>query len=101
MEPATDENGETIPMETENPGEEVIPYEGGLGLPDSMPGGSVIEPMPGDTQIMEAPGPGEQSPGGAESGGVESGGAQSQGAGLEGPGSGDAGLGEAGNAGDE
>lgn len=111
MEPATDENGETIPMETENPGEEVIPYEGGLGLPDSMPGGSVIEPMPGDAQIMEAPGPGEQSPGGVESGGtgsvggesgrLESGGAQSQGAGTEGPGSGDAGLGEAGNAGDE
>ena len=115
MEPTTDENGETIPMETENPGEEVIPYEGGLGLPDSMPGGSVIEPMPGDAQIMEAPGPGEQSPGGAESGGtgavggesggMELGGTQSgaapEGAGTEGPGSGDAGLGEAGNAGDE
>ena len=31
MEPATDENGETIPMETENPGEEVIPMRAAWG----------------------------------------------------------------------
>lgn len=34
----TDENGETIP-ETENPGDEVIPYDDGLGLPDNVAGG--------------------------------------------------------------
>lgn len=37
-EPMTDENGETIP-ETEPAGEEVVPYDDGLGLPDTVAGG--------------------------------------------------------------
>lgn len=43
VEPETDENGETIPTEsTENPGEEVVPYDDGLGLPDSVAGGDAV-----------------------------------------------------------
>ena len=60
-EPETDENGETIPA-TEPPDEEMIPYEDGLGIPDSMPGGGTIEPSSGAVQPGEAPGPGENSP---------------------------------------
>lgn len=44
-EPQTDENGETIPAEAyENPGEEAVPYDDGLGLPDSAAGGGVSIP---------------------------------------------------------
>ena len=37
-EPMTDENGETIP-ETKPASEEVVPYDDGLGLPDTVAGG--------------------------------------------------------------
>lgn len=57
-EPQTDENGETIPQ-TADPGEEVIP-EGGLGLPDDMPG--TISPSDEAVETMPAPGPGEIDP---------------------------------------
>ena len=36
-EPMTDENGETIP-ETQPASEEVVPYDDGLGLPDTVAG---------------------------------------------------------------
>lgn len=43
-EPETDENGETIPETTaQNPEDEVIPYDDGLGIPDRMPGTGVVE----------------------------------------------------------
>jgi len=39
-EPETDESGETLPAETmEDPGEEVVPYDDGLGLPERVAGG--------------------------------------------------------------
>lgn len=64
-EPETDENGETIPETTaQNMEDEVIPYEDGLGIPDNMPGGLTIDPMPsGGVESMAAPGPGEAAPG--------------------------------------
>ena len=67
----TDENGETIP-ETEPAGEEVVPYDDGLGLPDTVagggqtPGGAASEtlsetpPAPGPENAPE--GQGKQSP---------------------------------------
>ena len=61
--PETDENGNVIEP-TEEPDEEVIPFEGGLGLPDNVPGiGMEIQPMPETMENLGAPGPGEASPG--------------------------------------
>ena len=59
----TDANGEPI-VPTEEPDEEVISFDGGLGLPDDVPGISMeIQPMPETMANLEAPGPGEAVPG--------------------------------------
>lgn len=62
-EPQTDENGEVIVPE-EEPEEEVITYEGGLGLPDDAPGAAmVIDPITDNVESVAAPGPGDALPG--------------------------------------
>ncbi|MBQ7796470.1 MAG: penicillin-binding protein 2 [Lachnospiraceae bacterium] len=63
-EPETDADGNPIEVPTENYDEEVIPYEGGLGLPDSHAGGSsVIDPIPEGVTSVDTPAPGEAAPG--------------------------------------
>lgn len=64
-EPQTNEAGEIVET-TENPGEEAVPYDDGLGLPDSVAGGGsqgYIESMPESVAEAMAPGPGEAEPG--------------------------------------
>ena len=61
-EPQTDGNGEII-TPSEEPDEEVISYDGGLGLPEDGGSAMVIDPMPEDVTNVAAPGPGETEPG--------------------------------------
>ncbi len=61
--PETDEAGNIVEPETE-PDEEVISYEGGLGLPEVDLGTAItIDPMPEGVTNVAAPGPGENTPG--------------------------------------
>ena len=53
-EPMTDENGETIP-ETEPAGEEVVPYDDGLGLPDTVAGGGQTPGEAASETLSETP----------------------------------------------
>ena len=53
-EPMTDENGEIIP-ETEPAGEEVVPYDDGLGLPDTVAGGGQTPGEAASETLSETP----------------------------------------------
>lgn len=78
----TDENGEIIP-ETEPAGEEVVPYDDGLGLPDTVAGGgqtpgeaasetlSETPPAPGTRKRSGRPGGNRAPVDGMHSGGPE------------------------------
>lgn len=62
-EPETDEAGNIIEPETE-PDEEMIPFEGGLGLPEVDFGTAMtIDPIPDGVTSVAAPGPGDSVPG--------------------------------------
>lgn len=74
-EPETDENGETLPAETENPGEELIPYDDGLGLPDRAAGDGAS----GGTGTGEAGTAGDQPSGGTGTSGTGTAGDQATG----------------------
>ena len=77
-EPQTNEGGEAVET-TENPGEEMVPYDDGLGLPDNAAGGGsqeYIETMPENVTEAMAPGPGEAEPGAVTDPGAENGSGQ-------------------------
>lgn len=62
-EPETDADGNIIEP-TEEPDEEVISFDGGLGLPEMDLGTTMtIDPMPEGVTDVAAPGPGEKTPG--------------------------------------
>ena len=62
-EPETDAEGNVIEPEKE-PEEEVISFDGGLGLPEMDLGTTItIDPMPEGVTDVAAPGPGEKTPG--------------------------------------
>ena len=63
-EPETDADGNPVEIPTEEYDEEVIPYEDGLGLPDSHAGGSsLIDAMSDSVTKVDGPAPGEAVPG--------------------------------------